>query len=231
VSDGVALLPATVIEDPAWLAEQVRLRGLIWGIEDRRVLAVLWWYSASSRLVEPLIAGLVRTGTGLSGRLEEIVLHHRPCSRFAGSHATAVGGSDLDALGAQLAETCERTIAALEPFTGTRRRPLWAIGADAIAGRLLWAGREAVCVEAATALAAPLAQAIGPRLPRPRYVEVPQRSVARVSCCLIYRVPGEPRCSDCPAGLRARRAARPARPGKAYRAEQGRASEQDRGGV
>lgn len=39
-------LPATVIEDPAWLAQQVRLRGEIWGIDDRRTLATLWWYSA-----------------------------------------------------------------------------------------------------------------------------------------------------------------------------------------
>jgi len=39
---------ATVIQDPGWLAEQIRLRGLIWGIGDRRTLATLWWYSAGS---------------------------------------------------------------------------------------------------------------------------------------------------------------------------------------
>jgi ferric iron reductase protein FhuF len=207
------MLPATCIEDPLWLEEQVRLRGQIWGIDHRRVLAILWWYSASNRLVTPLLASLVTTGVGFSGRLDDLVLHHLPSSRLTGSHSTAVGGDDIRVLGDQLGRSFERTIAALTPFVGTRMRPLWAIAADAIADRLLWVGRASEQMETATALLAPLAEAIGPRLPRPRYVDIPvrpdrqldittgsavYRAVDRISCCLIYRVPGEDRCAGCP---------------------------------
>jgi ferric iron reductase protein FhuF len=54
-------------------------------------------------------------------------------------------------------------------------------------------------VAAATALAGPLAAAIGAPLPLPRYVDVAgARFTRRVSCCLLYRVPHEPLCISCP---------------------------------
>jgi ferric iron reductase protein FhuF len=54
-------------------------------------------------------------------------------------------------------------------------------------------------VPAATALAAPLAAAVGAPLPVPRYVDVDgARFTRRASCCLLYRVPHEPMCTSCP---------------------------------
>jgi ferric iron reductase protein FhuF len=206
-------VPATRVEDPAWLAEQVRLRGIIWGIDNRKVLGTLWWYSASVWLVNPLLASLVATGTALSARLDDVVLHRLPCSRFSGSHSTATAGSAIDVLADQIAETFDTTITALKPFTGPHTRPLWAIGADALGTRLLWAGRATGRLDAATALLAPIAEAIGPRMPRPRFIELPvpkrqpgaaiehHRAVDRISCCLLYKVPDRNRCSGCP-GIR-----------------------------
>ena len=80
-----------------------------------------------------------------------------------------------------------------------RERPLWAIAVDSIANRLLALGRAVGDVPGATALAGPLAAAIGAPLPAPRYEDVGgARFTRRASCCLLWRVPGEPLCTSCP---------------------------------
>ena len=215
---GTAEVPATRITDPAWLAEQIRLRSLMWKSEDQRVLATLWWYSASTILVTPALAGLVVTGSALSPALEDIVLHHAPSSRLTGSHSTAVLGPDLEQLGSALGTALAAVITALSAFTNGRERPLWAIATDAIANRLLWAGQAVGQVREATDLARPIIAAAGPRLPPPRYVDVAagpddefgtgtgtgvgtaktRRFVHRASCCLLYRIPDEGMCTSCP---------------------------------
>jgi ferric iron reductase protein FhuF len=203
-------LAATRIEDPDWLTEQIRLRGVIWSIENPKILGTLWWYSASAWLVNPPLASLAMTGTALSGRLDDIVLHRLPDSRFTGSRSTAIAGASCDTLADQIAASFDTAIAALRPFTGPHARPLWAIGADAIATRLLWVGRPTGRIAETSALLAPIADAIGTRMPRPRFIDIPipkhesasdaecHRAVDRVSCCLLYKVPDKPRCSGCP---------------------------------
>jgi ferric iron reductase protein FhuF len=80
-----------------------------------------------------------------------------------------------------------------------RQRPLWAIATDSLANRLLALGRAAGDVAGATRLAAPLAEAMGSPLPRPRYVDVRgTRFTRRASCCLLYRIPHQPLCTSCP---------------------------------
>jgi len=211
---GTTEITATRITDPAWLAEQIRLRSLMWKVDDQRVLATLWWYSASTILVTPALASLVVTGTALSPALEDTVLHHTPSSRLTGSHSTAVLGHDLDQLGSALEATLTSVITALSAFTKGRERPLWAIATDAIANRLLWAGEAVGRVREATDLAAPIIAAAGRRLPPPRYIDITadadydfggdrdgattRRFVHRTSCCLLYRVPGEGMCTSCP---------------------------------
>src|SRR5699024_11308613 len=89
LSEEVAV-PANSVRDPEWMREQIRLRGLIWNTEDTRVLATLWWYSASARMIAPTIASLVVTGLPLSPRLDDLLLHSRPDSRLSGVTSTAV---------------------------------------------------------------------------------------------------------------------------------------------
>ncbi len=90
---------------------------------------------------------------------------------------------------------------------GMRPRPLWAIAADSLANRLLALGRALGEEHRVTALAAPLAAAVGPPLPAPRYVDVAGvRFTRRVSCCLLYRLPPEPLCTSCPRRPAAERA-------------------------
>jgi ferric iron reductase protein FhuF len=190
-----AVVRASLLADPGWTAEVLTARAARQRTDDRRVLATVWWYSASSVLLTPVLAGLV-TGVRLSARLEDTALHllggHTPVA------ATARAGSRED-LGEELRTTIAAVVAAVAEAGAVRERPLWAIATDSLANRLLAVGRAVGDVPAATALAGPLAAAVGAPLPAPRYVDVAgARFTRRASCCLLYRLPHEPLCSSCP---------------------------------
>jgi ferric iron reductase protein FhuF len=196
-----AVVPATALADPGWTAEVLDVRAPRQGTRDRRVLATVWWYSVSSVLLTPALAGLA-TGIRLSARLEDTSL-----SFLAGGvPIAAVASAPGTDLAAELRESLGAVVTAVAVAGRTRERPLWAIATDSIANRLLALGRAMGNVERVTALAAPLAAAVGPPLPAPRYVDVAgARFTRRASCCLLYRVPHEPLCTSCPRRLPAER--------------------------
>ncbi|MGY1843126.1 (2Fe-2S)-binding protein [Modestobacter sp. SYSU DS0875] len=189
-------VPATRLADPDWTREVLAARVPRQGTGDPRVLATVWWYSASSVLLGPVVAGLV-TGVPVSARLADTTLHllsgHAPVAATAGDPAG--GGAPAGDLRAALAAV----ITAVASAGGLRERPLWAIATDSLANRLLALGRATGDVAAATALAGPLATEIGPPLPAPRFTDVAGvRFTRRASCCLLYRVPHEATCTACP---------------------------------
>jgi ferric iron reductase protein FhuF len=187
-------LPATLLADPAWTAAVLDERAPRQRTDDRRVLATVWWYSVSAVLLTPPLAGLV-TGVPLSGRLEDTAVHLLAGGLPVAATASAPGTD----LAAELRVSLAAVIAAVAEAGRMRVRPLWAVATDSIANRLLALGTARGDVAAATAHAAPLAAAIGPPLPAPRYVDVAgARFVRRASCCLLYRVPGEAVCTSCP---------------------------------
>lgn len=191
---GATRLPATALADPGWTARVLAARARWQGTGDRRVLATVWWYSASTVLVTPALAGLV-TGRPLSARLTDttIALTAGPLPVAAESAAPATD------TGAELREALAAVIAAVADAGRIRERPLWAIATDSLANQLLALGRALGNVPAATALAAPLGAAIGPPLPAPRYVDVGRsRFTRRASCCLLVEVPGQAMCTSCP---------------------------------
>jgi ferric iron reductase protein FhuF len=195
------VVPAARLADPGWTAQVLTERGARQRTTDRRVLATLWWYSVSSVLLTPALAGLV-TGRPLSARLADTRLH-----LLAGSvpiaATTSAAGVGADPL-ADLRASLEAVVGAVAEAGGTRSRPLWAIATDSLANRLLALGRAVGDVDAVTALAGPLAAAIGEPMPAPRYVDVARstggtaRFTRRASCCLLYRVPHEVVCTSCP---------------------------------
>ena len=188
------VVAATALADPVWTAQMLAARARAARTADSRVLATVWWYSVSTVLLTPPLAGLV-AGVPLSARLEDIAL-----SLLAGAQpiaaVSAAGGSDLagdlrTSLGAVIS-----TVAEAGPM---RERPLWAIATDSLANQLLAIGRAVGDVPAVTGVAGPLAAAIGLRLPVPRYVDVGgARFTRRASCCLLYRLPDQPLCTSCP---------------------------------
>jgi ferric iron reductase protein FhuF len=187
-------LPATVLADPGWTADLLATRGPAQGTDDRRVLATVWWYSVSTVLLTPALAGLV-TGIPLSARLEDTSLAVLSGGRPVAALSRAPGAD----LPAELRETLAAVVAAVAEAGGMRRRPLWAVATDSVANRLLALGRALGDVPRATSLAAPLVAAVGPPMPAPRYEDVAgARFTERVSCCLLYRVPHEPLCTSCP---------------------------------
>ena len=189
------IVPATALADPGWTAELLTLRSQGQGTADRRVLATVWWYSASSALFTPPLAGLL-TGFPLSARLPDLTVSMLPSLVPIAAEAVGPGSGDL---AADLRESLGAVVAAVAEAGGMRERPLWAIATDSLAGRLLALGRAVGDVARATALAAPLADGVGPPLPAPRYEDVEAgRFVRRASCCLIYRLPHQTLCTSCP---------------------------------
>ncbi|HEX2074174.1 MAG TPA: (2Fe-2S)-binding protein [Geodermatophilus sp.] len=197
------VLPATLLADPAWTAERVADLGRRYRSRDRRVAATVWWYSVSAVLLTPALAGLA-TGRPLSARLADTSLYALAGGTLVAATSSAPGGAVAD----ELRATLGAVIGAVAEAGGMRERPLWAIATDSLANRLLALGRALGDVPAVTALAGPLAAAVGPPLPAPRYVDVHPdgvpgsrpavRFTRRVSCCLLYRLPPEPMCTSCP---------------------------------
>lgn len=192
---GARAVPGSSLADPAWTAEVLASRARTQGTTDRRVLATVWWYSASSVLLTPPLAGLV-TGIPLSARLEDLSLAMGPGLWPVGAVAGGARGGDL---AAELRHSLAAVTAAVAEAGRMRERPLWAIAADSLADRLLVLGQAMGDPDGAIRRAAPLAARIGPPLPAPRYEEVAgRRFVLRDSCCLIDRTPGSTTCTSCP---------------------------------
>ncbi|WP_324275810.1 (2Fe-2S)-binding protein [Blastococcus brunescens] len=188
-------MPAAALADPGWTAEVLARRARALGTTDRRVLATLWWYSASSVLLTPALAGLV-VGIPLSARLADLSLALLPGLQPVAAEA---GGPGSGNVAADLRGSLPAVTAAVAEAGRMRERPLWAITTDSLANRLLALGQAIGDPARVAGLAAPLAVRIGPPLPVPRYVDVAgQRFVRRASCCLLDRTPGGPTCVSCP---------------------------------
>jgi ferric iron reductase protein FhuF len=191
---GAALVPATLLADASWTAQVLEARAPRGRAVDRRVLATVWWYSASSVLVTPPLAGLV-AGIPLSARLEDLTVALLPGAVPIAAVAGAGAADPAEDLRASLAAV----VAAVAEAGGMRERPLWAIATDSLANRMLDLGRVAGDPVAATARARALAEAIGDPLPVPRYEDVGgARFTRRASCCLLHELPSGSMCTSCP---------------------------------
>jgi ferric iron reductase protein FhuF len=187
---GAPTLPATSLAEPEGVARSIAARART----VDRVTATVWWYSASLVLLTPPLAGLV-VGVPLSGRLAALSLVVRP----DGLPVAAVAAARTDDVAADLRGTLTTVIGAVATAGQMGERPLWAIATDSIANQLLALGRALGDVPSATAYAEPLAVAVGPQLPMPRYVDVAgARFTQRASCCLMVELPGGALCTSCP---------------------------------
>ncbi|WP_280468267.1 (2Fe-2S)-binding protein [Nocardia cyriacigeorgica] len=100
-------------------------------------------------------------------------------------------GNGATPAGTALQETLTAVIAQVAAVSGARPAALWAVVADAIGNRAIDAGAPAAGTRLATD--------IGGRLPSPRFTEIGARTfVRRISCCLVYEVPGCQMCTSCP---------------------------------
>lgn len=193
------LVPATAILDQQWMATRLDLARRLYGPASARVLGTIWWYSASSVLVAPPLASLVRAGKPLDPALDAITLHIVPDGRFVGSSSARAFDGEPSDLGQAYRAALEPAIASIAAVSGARRRALWGIAADSLANQLLWTGQATGDVPGSIAIAESLSDGIGSIMPRPRYERVgPHYVVRRVSCCLIDKATGQQKCTSCP---------------------------------
>ncbi|MFC9995312.1 (2Fe-2S)-binding protein [Nocardia sp. NPDC127526] len=93
--------------------------------------------------------------------------------------------------GPLLRHTLSQVIPVVSRVSGAGEASLWAIVADAIGNRALDAGDDEV--------GAHLAREVAGRLPVPRFSDIGGRTfVRRISCCLVFEVPGCEMCTSCP---------------------------------
>lgn len=220
--DVVNSVPGRNLTEPEWLSARITEMGRSWGTTEPRVSGTLWWCMVASALVEQL-ARAYATGTGApepvldrldcevrpDGGIERV--HILPAAEFEaepaepdstdvphGSPAVVAGpqcAADAAALNRTCANALRETLAAVigpvAAVSGAGVPSLWAIAADAIGNRALDAGNP----DAGTQLASE----VGGKLPVPRFVEIGGRSfVRRISCCLVFEVPGCEMCTSCP---------------------------------
>lgn len=198
-------VPATRLTEPRWAHHQVELAARLFGLRPgfdnaaRRVLGTIQWYAASSVLVAPALESFAVTGTAVDPALAATTLHVHDDGRFAGAVAARLLGSDTAELGRALSAALAEAINVIGPAVGASMPALWAIAADSIANRLLWAGMATGEVSRCTQLSTAIADASGERMPRPRYVDVgAHRVVRRNSCCLLYQATRGDKCVSCP---------------------------------
>ena len=189
---GAVAVPVERLADPRALAPLLASRAA--GGGELRVHATVWWYSASAVLLAPVLAGLA-VGRPLSARPGDSTLFVQPGGLPVAAVSAEAGGDPATGL----RELLSFVVPAVADAGRMRERPLWAVTTDSLAGGLLAVGRALGQVPAITELAAPLAAAIGAPLPAPRYVDVAgTRFTARVSCCLVDRLPSGATCLSCP---------------------------------
>ncbi|WP_243737608.1 (2Fe-2S)-binding protein [Blastococcus xanthinilyticus] len=191
---GAVAVPVARLADPRLLGELLAARAARQRAGDPRVHATVWWYSASAVLLAPVLAGLA-VGRPLSARPADTTAYLGRGGLPVAAVSAVAGGDPA----AGLREGLAAVVPALAAAARMRPRPLWGIATDSLANGLLALGRALGDVPAVTALAGPLAAAVGSPLPAPRYVDVEGvRFTARVSCCLLDRLPSGPTCLSCP---------------------------------
>lgn len=196
---GLMPVPAAALATGDWLREDLDTARRMYGRCPVRTLGTVRWYSASSVLVAPALESLVLAGAALDPALGAVTLDVHPDGRYAGARSARVLDGSPEEVGAALGDALAEVIAAAAPIASASEPAFWAIAADSIANRLLWAGSAAGSEAAAMDLAGRIADGVGPRMPRPRYADVGRaHAVRRASCCLIYEIPGGQKCVSCP---------------------------------
>jgi hypothetical protein len=197
------VVPGSVLADPGWTAEALRRRSRTAGSRDLRVLATVWWYSVSTVLLTPPLAGRL-TGRPLSGRLDDLSIALLPGVQPVAAESGAASDDPVP----ELRESLGAVVVAVAAAGRMRERPLWAIATDSLANAALSLGRALRNVPTATRVAVQVAGGIGAPLLVPRYVDVAgARFTRRASCCLMVELPDGQLCTSCPRRPATQRAA------------------------
>ncbi|RDI50530.1 FhuF-like iron-sulfur protein [Nocardia mexicana] len=213
------VVPGTMLTRPQWLAERIADMGISWGTGNSRVAGTLWWCMAASSLVDPIATAYAEGRAAHLPELEHLLCEIRPdggvervvpaewesspanrpetdsytavCCRAADAVGPECGADEGGDVGQALRKTLGRIIPAVAEVSGAGVASLWAVVADAIGNRAIDAGDAEA--------GARLAREVAGRLPVPRFADFGGRTfVRRISCCLVFEVPGCEMCTSCP---------------------------------
>ncbi|MEV6323353.1 (2Fe-2S)-binding protein [Nocardia sp. NPDC051787] len=183
-------VPGRMLTRPEWLAERIAEMGHSWGTTSPRIAGTLWWCMVASALVEQIARAYAQQEPAPEAALDRLDCAVRPDGGIERVRILAAGGAPVGCVAA-LRDTLATVIPPVAEVSGAGVPALWAIAADAIGNRALDAGSPDA--------GARLAAEIGGKLPAPRFVEIGGRTfVRRISCCLVFEVPGCQMCTSCP---------------------------------
>ncbi|MCP2279115.1 Ferric iron reductase protein FhuF, involved in iron transport [Nocardia amikacinitolerans] len=190
-SEVVSTVPGATLTRPEWLTARITEMGRSWGTSSTRIAGTLWWCMVASALVEPLARAAATGQLPPEPALDRIDCEIRPDGGVERVRIAACDAPDAARSAAVLRETLAVVIPAVAAVSGAGVPSLWAIAADAMGNRALDAGNGAAGAE--------LASEVGGKLPVPRFVEIGSRTfVRRISCCLVFEIPGCEMCTSCP---------------------------------
>lgn len=185
----VTTVAGRMLTQPEWLAARIGEMGRSWGTTSPRIAGTLWWCMVASALVEQIARAYAHDEAAPEAALERLDCEVRPDGGI--ERVRIPGGGRPGGGAAALHETLATVIPPVARVSGAGVPSLWAIVADAIGNRALDAGSADA--------GARLAAEIGGKLPVPRFVEIGGRTfVRRISCCLVFEVPGCEMCTSCP---------------------------------
>ncbi|MGQ4597753.1 (2Fe-2S)-binding protein [Nocardia sp. R6R-6] len=185
----VTTVPGRTLTRPEWLAARIAEMGHSWGTTSPRIAGTLWWCMLASALVEQIARAYAHDEQASEAALDQLDCEVRPDGGIERVRIRA-GSGQVDQVAA-VRDTLAAVIAPLAEVSGAGVPALWAIVADAIGNRALDAGSADA--------GARLAAEIGGKLPAPRFVRIGKRTfVRRISCCLVFEVPGCAMCTSCP---------------------------------
>ncbi len=187
----VSTVPGATLIRPEWLTARITEMGRSWGTSSPRIAGTLWWCMVASALVEPLARAAATGQLPPEPALDRIDCEIRPDGGVERVHIAACDAADAARSAAALHETLAVVIPAVAAVSGAGVPALWAIVADAMGNRALDAGDGEAGAE--------LAALVGGKLPAPRFVPIGGRTfVRRISCCLVFEIPGCEMCTSCP---------------------------------
>ncbi|WP_245746544.1 (2Fe-2S)-binding protein [Nocardia altamirensis] len=183
-------VPGRTLTQPDWLSARIAEMGHSWGTTSPRIAGTLWWCMVASALVEQIARAYAQGEPAAEPVLDRFDCEIRPDGGVERIQVLAEPDEGT-APGAALRETLAAVIGPVAEASGAGVPSLWAIVADAVGNRALDAGSADA--------GARLASEIGGKLPVPRFVEIGGRTfVKRISCCLVFEVPGCEMCTSCP---------------------------------
>lgn len=171
----------------------------IFGIDQDKHAAQLWFHTLCNGLVGPSVAAMVEFEAIPNLDIAQGELHSvdgfwfgfRPCD-------FDVPGSSFEEAGRQFGRSIAPVIDALCEVSGLRPAPLWAVASDSLGLNASGAGVEAFEEEHARVVATELIAGVNQvrEVPTPRFDEGDY--FRRAGCCMIFHSPCADFCTSCP---------------------------------